>query len=174
MATIENLANAKVCVSTFKTPSNWVWLKLADFENAEEFICTALWKLGADSNTELDYPDYSDIDTAMLNDLQKYFELEKKFKELDETEQEALTAWLNNDISIFNDNDAEDIVEKFRDEYQGHYYSKVDFAEQLADELYLPDMPEMAQIYFDYEKFSRDLFCGDYYFLDGGFVFRAC
>lgn len=152
-----------------------MWLKLADFENVEEFICTALWKLGADIKNELDYPDFSDIDAEMLNDLDKYFALEKEIASLDEIEQEALTTWLNNDISIFNGNDAEDIVEKFRNEYQGHYYSEVDFAEQLADECYLPDMPEMAQRYFDYEKFSRDLFLGgNYYFLEGGFVFLAC
>lgn len=92
MATIENIANAEICVSTFANPSKWTWLKLSDFDNAEQFLNEARQILGAAKNVELDFVDFSEIDEKMTNDLGKYFELEKEFNELDETEQQALTA----------------------------------------------------------------------------------
>jgi antirestriction protein len=51
----------------------------------------------------------------------------------------------------------------------GEYDSEEDFASQLVDECY--SLPEFAISYFDYEKFARDLFIGDYWFSDG-FVFN--
>lgn len=80
--TIENLANAKVCVSTFANPSEWVWLKLADFDNAEQFLNKAREILGVPKKAKLDFCDYSNIEDKMLCDLGKYYELEKQFAEL--------------------------------------------------------------------------------------------
>lgn len=60
----------------------------------------------------------------------------------------------------------------FEDAYCGEYDSEQAYAEELVDELgCLERMPENLRWYFDYEKFARDLFINDYYFVNG-YVFR--
>jgi hypothetical protein len=70
----------------------------------------------------------------------------------------------------------EDWIDEFEEAYQGEM-STEDFAAQLADEM-MP-MPtstnrenEWLMRYFDYEKWERDLFMGDYWENDG-FIFRS-
>jgi antirestriction protein len=64
-------------------------------------------------------------------------------------------------------------ISDFEEAYQGEM-STEDFAEQLANDLYLSgkDVPQWVVIYFDYEKWERDLFMGDYY-ESNGFIFRS-
>lgn len=69
-----------------------------------------------------------------------------------------------------DEEDADDLVRDFQDEYQGQYDDEEDFAYQIVEECY--DLPEFAKTYFDYKQFARDLFMCDYWF-DDGFVFRA-
>ena len=69
-----------------------------------------------------------------------------------------------------SEEDADDLVRDFWDEYQGQYDDEEDFAYRIVEECY--DLPEFAKSYFDYEKFARDLFMCDYW-MDEGFVFRA-
>lgn len=173
MATIENIANAKVCVSTSANPSQWVWLKLADFDNEDQFLNKARKILGVGKRIELDFVDFSNIDEQMTNDLGKYYELEKEFNDLDETEQQALTAWLDDDYYRYKDFDASEIIEKFRDAYQGQWDSERDFAEQLFEDCYSSEVSEFARNYFDYEAFARDLFIDDYLMIGDGFVFSC-
>jgi len=67
----------------------------------------------------------------------------------------------------------EDWIGEFEEAYQGQMSTR-DFAKQLADELGF--LEEMARInlahYFDYEKWERDLFLGDYWERDG-YIFRS-
>lgn len=65
-------------------------------------------------------------------------------------------------------------LDGFEEAYQGEYRSEKDFAEELFDEVYLHEVPEHVRFYIDYERFARDLFCGDYFMTDGGHVFRNC
>lgn len=67
--------------------------------------------------------------------------------------------------------DWRDWIDQFEEAYQGEMSTR-DFAEQLADELILPDVPENIRHYFDYEKFERDLFLGDYW-ESKGYIFRS-
>ena len=69
-----------------------------------------------------------------------------------------------------SEEDVDDLVRDFQDEYQGQYNDEEDFAYQIVEECY--DLPEFAKNYFDYKQFARDLFMCDYWFGDG-FVFRA-
>ena len=65
-------------------------------------------------------------------------------------------------------------VDDFRDAYMGQYDSEEAFAEQLVDDCgMLADVPENVARYFDMEAFARDLFMGDYYMDDGGYVFAS-
>lgn len=89
---------------------------------------------------------------------------------MSDTEQEAFFVWCNYKSHDLSEEDADDLVRDFRDEYQGEYDDEEDFAYEIIEECY--DLPEFAKTYFDYEKFARDLFMCDYWF-DDGFVFRA-
>jgi len=63
--------------------------------------------------------------------------------------------------------------ELFDEVYQGEWNSEVEFTENFADEIM--EIPENIQFYFDYEKFSRDLFINDYWSFEssnGVHVFR--
>lgn len=69
-----------------------------------------------------------------------------------------------------DEEDTDDLVRNFQDEYQGQYDDEEDFAYQIVEECY--DLSEFAKTYFDYKQFARDLFMCDYWF-DDGFVFRT-
>lgn len=83
-------------------------------------------------------------------------------------------------VKVFADNDSsypledwEDWIDTFDEAFCGQM-STDDFAAQLADELYLggKDVPQWVVTYFDYEKFERDLFLGDYWESEGC-IFRS-
>ena len=66
----------------------------------------------------------------------------------------------------------EDWFSEFEEAYQGEM-STEDFASQFADEcMGFNSYPDWVQTYFDYEKFERDLFMGDYW-ESNGFIFRS-
>ena len=67
----------------------------------------------------------------------------------------------------------EDWIGDFEEAYQGEMDTS-DFAAQLADELFLggKEVPQWVVTYFDYDKWERDLFMGDYW-ESNGFIFRS-
>lgn len=76
----------------------------------------------------------------------------------------------NKDVAlIWIDEMGHDDLDDIDFAYQGQYNSKIDFAEEIADEEF-PELSEDSKFYFDYEKFARDLFIDDYYF-SNGYVF---
>ena len=85
--------------------------------------------------------------------------------------EEALEAWVSNSPTYYKWEDWENWVSDFEESYQGSWGSRQEFADHLADETITYDLPEIAQLYFDYEKFARDLFMGDYWEANG-YVFR--
>ena len=70
-------------------------------------------------------------------------------------------------------NEWENWIGGYEEAYQGEMSTR-EFAEQLADETYLSgqDVPQWVVIYFDYEKFERDLFLGDYW-ENKGYIFKS-
>lgn len=84
----------------------------------------------------------------------------------------ALEAWVSNSPTYYKWENHEDWVSEFEEAYQGNWGSRQDFADHLADETITYDLPEISQLYFDYEKFARDLFMGDYWEADG-YIFRS-
>lgn len=53
--------------------------------------------------------------------------------------------------------------EGFTDQYHGVAESETDFASELFGDIYnTEEIPEVFTMYFDYEKFARDLFITDY------------
>lgn len=70
----------------------------------------------------------------------------------------------------------EDWIDQFEEAYQGEMCTE-SFAEQLADEeiatySFNTEAKNFITMYFDYEKFERDLFMGDYWENDG-YIFRS-
>jgi antirestriction protein len=66
----------------------------------------------------------------------------------------------------------EDWIGEFEESYQGEMCTE-SFAEQLAEEFFdLGNSTSPLAQYFDYEKWERDLFMGDYWENDG-YIFRS-
>ena len=65
--------------------------------------------------------------------------------------------------------DWEDWIGEFEESYQGEMDTR-EFAEQLAEEFF--DLSSPLGNYFDFEKWERDLFMGDYWENDGH-IFRS-
>lgn len=84
----------------------------------------------------------------------------------------ALMAWVANAPTYYTWKNWQEWISDFDDAYAGEWDSEQDFADHLADETITGDLPEIAQLYFDYFKFARDLFLGDYW-SSNGHVFRA-
>ncbi len=68
-------------------------------------------------------------------------------------------------------NEWENWIGGYEEAYQGEMDTR-EFAEQLADELILPKIPENIRYYFDLEKYERDLFLGDYW-ENKGYIFKS-
>ena len=67
--------------------------------------------------------------------------------------------------------------EAFEEAFCGHWESEQAYAEDLFDEIYIPDIPEQLRYYIDYEAFCRDLFLDGYFSVVsstyGRYVFRS-
>lgn len=78
---------------------------------------------------------------------------------------DAFQAWCENLGS--NSDTPSELLDGFRDEFQGIWDSEQDYAENFADDIGLLDsMPDNLRHYFDWESWSRDLFLGDYWSAD--------
>lgn len=171
------LSEAKIYVGTYgKYNAGSIfgkWLDLSDYSDKDEFneACRELHK--DEEDAEYMYQDWENIPESLIGESwlsEKFFELRDAVEDMDDTRQEAFFVWCNHKGHDFEKADAADLVSSFEDEYQGEYDDEEDFAYQIVEECY--ELPEFAKSYFDYAKFARDLFCGDYW-MEDGFVFRA-
>jgi antirestriction protein len=92
--------------------------------------------------------------------------LEMLGMEESENAPEALKAWVRNSPVYYQWSEWANWCDDFEEAWVGSHSSTAEFAELLADETVTPDLPEIAQIYFDYQKWERDLFMGDYWASD--------
>lgn len=171
------LSEARVYVGTYNKYNNGSffgkWLDLSDYSDKDEFLeaCRELHE--DEQDPEFMFQDYENIPEALFSESwlsEKFFELRDAVEDMDDTRQEAFFVWCNHKGHDFEKDDAADLGSSFEDEYQGEYDDEEDFAYQIVEECY--ELPEFAKSYFDYAKFARDLFCGDYW-MEDGFVFRA-
>ena len=146
-----------------------MWVDLSTFDYYEEFeaFCFAIHADEADP--ELMYQDYENMPYSLYHESMG----EEGFNKI------AEYCELCDDYSV---SAVDDFLEWFRpedlgrmqDAYVGVYESEEDFAEEIVSDCYdLDNMMGSLACYFDYEKFSRDLFMCDYYFGSHGTVFRA-
>lgn len=126
-----------------------------------------------EEDPELMFQDWEYIPSALIGEswlANNIFEIIEAVSNLSETQQEAFGVWLNYTSRDIASEDIDDLISSFEDEYQGEYKDEEDFAYDIVEQCY--ELPEFAKTYFDYEKFARDLFIGDYYYEDG-YVFRC-
>ena len=148
-------------------------LDLSDYSDKEDFYeaCRELHK--DEEDAEYMFQDWENVPENLIGESwisENFFTLRDAVEKLGDTEQEAFFVWCNYKSHDLSEEDADDLVRDFQDEYQGQYDDEEDFAYQIVEECY--DLPEFAKTYFDYKQFARDLFMCDYWF-DDGFVFRA-
>ncbi|RUQ85122.1 antirestriction protein ArdA [Legionella septentrionalis] len=65
-------------------------------------------------------------------------------------------------LALLEEYSIDDAQTMLEENYQGCYFSEIDFASQLFDECYAHQLPEQLSRYFDYEAFASDLFINDY------------
>ena len=171
------LSEARVYVGTYGKYNNGslfgAWLDLSDYADKEEFYeaCRELHK--DEEDAEYMFQDWENVPEGLIGESWisgNFFTSRDAVEKLGDTELEAFFVWCNYKNYDLSEEDADDLVRHFWDEYQGQYDDEEDFAYRIVEECY--DLPEFAKTYFDYEKFARDLFMCDYWF-DDGFVFRA-
>ena len=81
-----------------------------------------------------------------------------------ENAPEALKAWVSNSPTYYQWDEWANWCDDFEEAFAGSYGSTMEFTVQLVDDTeMLAQMPEHLMQYFDYEKFDRDLFMGDYW-----------
>ena len=157
------LSEARVYVGTYNKYNSGSlfgkWLDLSDYSDKDEFL---------EACAELHKDEQNLISESWLSD--KFFELRDAIEKLSETQQEAFFVWCDHHNSDISEEDADDLIASFEDEYQGEYKDEEDYAYEIVEECY--DLPEFAKTYFDYSAFARDLFITDYW-MDNGFVFRC-
>lgn len=81
-----------------------------------------------------------------------------------ENAPEALKAWVSNSPVYYQWSEWANWCDDFEEAWVGSFGSTLEFTEKLIEETgVLEEMPEHLRPYFDYEKFDRDLFMGDYW-----------
>lgn len=171
------LSAASVYVGTYAKYNNGslsgAWLNLSDYSDKEEFYeaCRELHK--DEEDVEYMFQDWENVPEGLIGESwisENFFALRDAVEDLSDTEQEAFFVWCNYKCHDLSEEDADDLIKAFQDEYIGQYDDEEDFATQIVAECY--ELPDFAETYFDYQRFARDLFMCDYWF-DDGFVFRA-
>lgn len=146
-----------------------LWIDLSSFDDYDEFInfCKAIH--ADEDDPELMFQDYENMSRLLYHESMGEAEFDKiaKYCELcDDYSEEA--------VEDFLEWDSTDDLDRMHDAYVGVYESEEDFAEEIVSDCYdLDNMMGGLACYFDYEKFSRDLFMSDYYFGSHGTVFRT-
>lgn len=175
MAHTINLQEASIYVGTYAKYNNGSlfgkWLDLSEFSDLEEFYQACKELHDDEEDPEYMFQDYENIPKSLIDESwlsEKFFEVRDSLDQLDEKESEPFSIWYNNGHHDLASDDTDDLISSFREAYQGEFDSNEDFAMQIVDECY--DLPDFSKTYFDYEKYARDLFIGDYW-SENGHVF---
>lgn len=173
---MKNLLEARIYVGTYAKYNEGSifgkWMDLSDYSDSEEFYAACRELHSDEEDPELMFQDHESIPSALISEswlADNIFEIIEAVSNLNDTQQEAFGVWLNFTSSDIASEDIDDLISSFEDEYQAEYKDEEDFAYEIVEQCY--ELPEFAKTYFDYEKFARDLFIGDYWYEDG-FVFR--
>ena len=116
-----------------------------------------------EEDAEYMFQDWENVPEGLIGESwisENFFSLRDAVEDLSDTEQEAFFVWCNYKCRDLSEEDADDLIKAFQDEYIGQYDDEEDFATQIVVECY--ELPDFAETYFDYQRFARDLFMCDY------------
>ena len=143
-----------------------MWVNLSTFDSYKDFEAFCLAIHADENDPELMYQDHTNIPDSLYHESmgEKGFDKIMEYREMCEEYNvfavDDFIEWLS----------PEDL-ERMPDAYVGVYFSREEFAEEKADEVFnLPNMGEIAQ-YFDYKAYARALFTGNYHYGSHGTVF---
>lgn len=174
---MENISEAQIYVGTYAKYNEGSifgkWLKLSDYSDKDEFYeaCRELHK--DEQDPEFMFQDWEYIPSDLIGEswlADNIFEIIEAIDELGDDKKAAFEVWLNHGSHDITTKDITDLIRSFEDDFQGAYDDEEDYAYEIVEQCY--DLSEFAKSYFDYAKFARDLFMGDYWFEDG-YVFRC-
>ena len=146
---------------------NGMWVNVSTFDDYEDFVnfCKAIH--ADEEEPELMFQDGENIPDSLCSESMGEEEFNNLLKYCELCEEYDVFA-VYDFLELFMPED----LDRMPDAYVGVYESKEDFAEELVDDCYnLEKMMGDLSCYFDYEKFSRDLFINDYCIGSRGTVF---
>lgn len=163
----EDLLDTKIYVGTYKKYNEGSlfgkWLTLSDYSDRDEFY-EACNKLHSDEeDAEYMFQDWEGIPKGLISESwisESVFELIQQADQINDFD--AFIAFLEVSGYSLEDEDLGYLLSKYKDCYAGKYDSEEAYAESYVEQCY--DLSDFMQTYFDYEKFAKDLFMGDYYF----------
>lgn len=164
---VEDLLDAKIYVGTYKKYNEGSlfgkWLTLSDYSDIEEFYDACKELHSDEEDAEYMFQDWEGIPKCLINESwisETVFELIEQADTINDFD--AFMAFLSMSGYSLEDEDLGYLLSKFRDCYAGKYDSEVAYAEEFVEQCY--ELSDFMQTYFDFEKFAKDLFMGDYYF----------
>ena len=169
-----NTSEASVYVGTYGKYNDGSifgeWLKLSDYMDKHEFYDACRELHYDEEDPEFMFQDYENIPNGLIGECwisDSIFDVLEALEDMDETRKEAFLIWCNNGHRKLSEDDINDLISDFDNDYIGAYKDDEDFAYEQVEQM---DLPEFAKAYFDYEAYARDLFSGDYW-RDNGHVF---
>lgn len=148
---------------------NGMWLNVSTFDSYDDFenFCKAIH--ADEEDPELMYQDYENMPRSLYHESMGEEGFNKIAEYCELCDDYSVSA-----VDDFLEWSSSDDLGRMHDAYVGVYDSEEDFAEEIVSDCYdIDNMMGSLACYFDYEKFARDLFMGDYYFGSHGTVFRA-
>lgn len=134
------------------------WVDLSDFSSKTEFY-NYIKELHSDEvDPEFMFQDWEGIPSSLIDESWISDDLWTTYLNSDLTDEEK------EDFQAFSNYYGEGAtIEQFRDSYRGRWDSEEAFVEDWVDSIGLLDsIPEELRYYFDYEKYTQDLFINDY------------
>lgn len=144
------------------------WLDLGQFSDFDEFIEICKLLHNDEENPEFMYQDFQGFPRAWYNEcnLREHFDDIIEYAQLDDDDKQIVDEYAD----CVGDFD----IKRAKDAFVGVYDSEEDFAEEIVNDCYdLEKTMGNLSYYFDYAKFSRDLFMTDYYYSSNGYVFSC-
>jgi len=144
------------------------WLDLEDYENEEEFLAACREVHSDEQEPEFMYQDWDDTPEGLIREsylspqIWEFIRINTECGK-DTDRKEALRTF----VEYFGVEE----LDNFDERYCGKYDSEAEFAEEIVNECYSEELSEFAKMYFDYEKYARDIFVNDYLY-ENGYVFR--
>jgi antirestriction protein len=139
------------------------WVNLADYPTKAEFLayCAEIHKDETDPEFMFQASENTPANLYCESDCSGLYEVIEFAAKNNIDNMPALLAFISNVGREYG-------LQSFDEAYCGEQ-SQSDFAYELVDSCF--DIPENIKIYFDYDKWERDLFMSDYTYIDG-FIFH--